>query len=92
MTQPVSNIPLTAELFDAMFDNDHFRARLKARYEKMRAETIAAEAESNAASLRLHGTESILREEFSGLPEVSEEIIDARRQELYAEYDKRIEL
>lgn len=92
MTQPVSDIPLTAELFDAMFDNDHFRARLKARYEEMHAETIAAEASSNAASLRLHGTESILREEFSELPEVSEEIIDARRQELYAEYDKRMEL
>lgn len=92
MTQTVSNTPLTAELFDAMFDNDHFRARLKARYEEMRAETVAAEASSNAASLRLHGTENILREEFLGLPEVSEEIIDARRQELYAEYDKRIEL
>lgn len=92
MTKSTSNIPLTAELFDAMFDNEHFRARLRARYEEMRAETIAAEAFSDAASLRLHGTESILREEFSGLPEVSDEVIDARRHQLYAEYDKRMGL
>lgn len=84
-----SPIPLTAELFDAMFDNDHFRARLSERWQEMEAEKAAQDKVAALESSRLHGTESILRAEFADKPGATEIEIEARRQGLYAEFDRR---
>lgn len=80
---------LTPELFDAMFDNEHFRARLKERWQEMEAEKNAADRIAYMADLRLNGTESILDEEFFNRPDATEAEISARRTELHAEFDRR---
>lgn len=47
-------------------------------------------AQKEMQSLRLHGTEIHLREEFALKPDVTQAAIEARRKELHAEFDRRV--